>query len=106
MTDITHLPGEEFVRQGLQDLEQGETTTLEALLLQIGATRIRNAGVPVPDFPRHETDAELRLYFLLGEQHGNNAYSQYNAHIRRLISFEQSLEARSSRMRRTEQAAL
>jgi hypothetical protein len=41
-----------------------------------------------------------------GEQHGKNAYSQYNAHIRRLISFEQSLKARTSRMRKTEQAVL
>lgn len=93
--DLTGLPGEEMIRQGLADLMSGEES-VPALLIQIGASRMREAGLPVPQLPPPATSAELRLYSLLCLQHGANAYSQYNALLRRLISFEQALECRRS----------
>lgn len=95
-TDITELPGEEFLRQGLTDLAEG-TDSVASLLIQIGASRIREAGVTVPFFRPRDSAAELRLYDLLASEHGSGAYGQYNALLRRLISFERALEARHSR---------
>ena len=41
------LPGEELIRRGIADLSRGEETAL-ALLVSIGAERLRDAGLPVP----------------------------------------------------------
>lgn len=74
-----------MIRQGLDDLERQEET-VAALLVSIGAPRLRRAGVPVPEatFP----DPEHRLYLLLAEGGSDSAHSRYNAFIRRLVSFE------------------
>jgi hypothetical protein len=62
-----------------------------------GAAGEREAGVSVPFFQPHDSAADLRLYDLLASEHGRGAYGQYNALLRRLISFERALEARHSR---------
>ena len=82
------LPGEDLVGQGLQDLSRGEETA-GALLVSVGASRLRRAGLPVP---RALPDPEHRLYLLLARLHGDDAHSRYNALIRRLVSFERALE--------------
>lgn len=82
------LPGEELVRQGLDDLSRGRESA-EALLVSIGAPRLRRAGLEVM---RTIPDADHRLYCRLAKEHGDDAHSQYNALIRRLVSFEQALE--------------
>lgn len=81
------LPGGDVIRQGLADLEAGDET-VAALLVSIGAPRLRRAGVPVPEstFP----DPEHRLYLRLAAEHSDSAHSRYNAWIRRLVSFERS----------------
>jgi hypothetical protein len=83
------LPGEEMIRKGLEDFAAGRQT-IESLLLQIGATRLREAGVefagPI------DPDADHKLYYLLCETHDDGAHSQYNAWIRQLVSFERALE--------------
>ncbi len=81
-------PGEDLVRKGLADLAAGRETT-EALVVSIGAARLRNAGLAVPEPLR---DPEHRLYLLLAREHGDDAHSRYNALIRRLVSFERALE--------------
>lgn len=86
--DLGGLPGAELVEKGLFDLREGRPT-IEALLISIGAPRLRRAGLDVPE-GLHE--AEHRLYLLLGERYGDGAHSQYNALIRRLVSFERALE--------------
>jgi len=93
--DLTNLPGEEIIRQGLLDLTLGEES-VSSLMVQIGASRMREAGLAVPPFPVRDQAAELRLYSLLSSRHGVDAYSQYNALLRRLVSFERALECRLS----------
>jgi hypothetical protein len=77
-------PGEELVRQGLEDLARGQET-VPALLVSIGAHRLRRGGWAVP---RTIPKPEPRLYLLLAREFGDAAHSRYNALIRRLVSFE------------------
>jgi len=90
------LPGADLVVAGIQDLERGRIT-VESLLVCIGAPRLRAAGVQIPDPPPMEHSPEMSLYLALGEEHGRDAHSQYNALIRRLTSLESALERASSR---------
>lgn len=82
-------PGEELIDQGIADLKDG-LETVPSLLVSIGATRLKRAGIDVPentfDNPEH------RLYFLLSDLYGNGAHSKYNSYIRRLVSFERAAE--------------
>jgi hypothetical protein len=83
---VPHLPGEDLVLQGIRDLERGVESP-EALLVSIGAPRLRRLGFALPNaLPT----PEQRLYKLLSEEHGDAAHSRYNALIRRLVSFEQA----------------
>jgi len=82
------LPGADLVRAGFRDIENG-VESIEALLVQIGAPRLRRLGFDVADTSRYPED---RLYEKLSELHGNAAHSQYNALIRRLVSFERAAE--------------
>jgi hypothetical protein len=80
------LPGADLVRQGTQDLEAGRES-IEALLVSIGAPRLRSIGVELTTpiaFPEH------KLYGLLADEKGDAAHSAYNALIRRLVSFERA----------------
>ena len=82
------LPGGDLVRQGVQDLQAG-SVTIPALLVSIGAPRLRRAGLRVPaalDRPEH------RLYEVLLREHALTAHSRYNALVRRLVSFERAAE--------------
>jgi hypothetical protein len=80
------LPGEELVRKGLSDLEQGRES-VEALLVSIGAPRLKALGFRVPpSFPA----PEHRLYALLATKDSDSAHSRYNALVRRLVSFERA----------------
>lgn len=81
------LPGGDFVAEGLADLRHGRET-VAALLVSIGAPRLRAAGV---DIPVALTQPEHRLYARLYEAHGDAAHSRYNALVRRLVSFERAL---------------
>lgn len=82
------LPGADLVKQGLADLAR-EAETIEALLVSIGAPRLRKAGIHVPS---PLTEPEHRLYHVLACRHGDDAHSRYNALIRRLVSFERAIE--------------
>jgi len=86
------LPGADLVRQGLEDLERG-LESIPALLVAIGAPRLRRAGVPVPEIPI--ASPERRLYELLASAEPDAAHSRYNALIRRLVSFERAAECGS-----------
>lgn len=86
--ELEGLPGAELIRRGLADLEAGDGT-VEALLVSIGAPRLRRAGVPVT---HPLPDPEHALYELLRIDHGAAAHSRYNALVRRLVSFERALE--------------
>ena len=92
---LATLPGGEFLGPGLEDLRSG-TPSIEALLLLIGRSRLRAAGIDVPTTLALPPDGpELALYALLQREHGDEAHSRYNALIRRLVSLERALECAS-----------
>ena len=82
------LPGAELVSAGLADLERGRES-VEALLVSIGAERLKSVGI---DGPSPLPSPEKRLYGLLAAEHGDAAHSRYNALVRRLVSFERAAE--------------
>lgn len=82
----SNLPGAELIEQGLTDLASG-SETIESLLVSISAPRLRALGYAVPAIFEHP---ELRLYQLLAHQHGDGAHSQYNALVRRVVSFQRA----------------
>jgi hypothetical protein len=83
------LPGAELVEKGVHDLELG-LETVEALIVSIGAPRLRRLGLAVPE---PLTEPEHRLYRILADVHGDAAHSRYNALVRRLVSFERAATA-------------
>jgi hypothetical protein len=78
-----------LVRDGIADLERG-VESVPALLVSIGAPRLRRIGfaVPEPAIP----SPELRLYERLAESDPDSAHDRYNALVRRLVSFESAAE--------------
>ncbi len=88
--DVTHdrLPGAELVTDGLTDLAVGKESVV-ALLVSIGAPKLRRCGIHVP---AAFDEPHLRLYRLLQREYGDAAHSRYNALVRRLVSFEHALE--------------
>jgi hypothetical protein len=83
------LPGNDLVRQGIEDLCRG-VESVPALLVSIGAPRLRLLGLEVPE--NIISLPERRLYQLLWSDDPDVAHSRYNALIRRLISFERAAE--------------
>lgn len=83
------LPGAEVIETGLRDLHEGHET-IAALLVAIGAPRLRTIGLDIPD-PLPD-DPERRLYDLLSRDDSDSAHSRYNAFIRRLVSYERAAE--------------
>ena len=94
--DRSQLPGADLVDAGIKALARNELT-VEALLVAIGASRLRAAGVELPDTAIVPSHPEVALYELIGASHPNDTHSRYNSLIRRLISFERALERRRSR---------
>lgn len=89
VVNLEALPGGEMVRKGIEDLA-ARRETAEALLVAIGADRLRGAGIALPD--RVPEDPEHRLYALLASTEDDSAHSRYNAMIRTLVSFERAVE--------------
>ena len=83
---LTAYPGGDLVGEGMADLSQGRET-IPAMLVSIGAPRLRRLGLAVPEvvisFPEH------RLYERLAEADPDSAHSRYN---KRLVSFENAAE--------------
>ena len=82
------LPGAELIRAGLQDLSSG-IESIPALIVLIGAPRLRRLGFDVPDAPFLPED---RLYEKLAAEDSDSAHTRYNALIRALTSFERAAE--------------
>jgi len=83
------LPGEELIEAGVRDLRE-QRETVEALLVAIGAPRLRRLEIQLPDVL--PDDPERRLYDLLAKDEPDSAHSRYNALIRRLVSYERAAE--------------
>ncbi len=90
--NFRELPGGDLIEAGLADLQAGLETE-NALLVSIGASRLRDAGVDVPS--SYIRDAEHRLYTLLAQSDSDGAHGRYNALVRRLVSFERAIECAS-----------
>lgn len=83
------MPGEDLIEAGLKDLRAGRES-IAALLVAIGAPRLRRLGLNLPaDLP---SNPEHRLYDLLAKDDSDSAHSRYNAYIRRLVSYERAAE--------------
>ena len=80
--------GEELVRAGLEDLARGVRST-PALLVSIGAPRLRKLGHSIPN---PIAMPERALYDHLCEADCATAHSRYNALVRRLVSYERAAE--------------
>ena len=99
--DTTGLPGAALIEQGLRDLAMGHESEA-ALLVLIGAPRLRQLGCDVPEAPTewsaapHDPSPEHRLYARLALTHADSAHSRYNALIRTLVSFERAGACESS----------
>lgn len=83
------LPGSDLITAGVCDLRDGRET-IAALLVAVGAPRLRRLGMELPD--QLPGDPEHRLYALLDQEDSDSAHSRYNALIRRLVSFERAAE--------------
>lgn len=83
------FPGGDLIDKGLADLTAGRET-VESLLVSIGAPRLRRAGIPVPD--ETFSNPERRLYDRLALEDSDAAHGRYNALVRRLVSFESTVE--------------
>ncbi|MDQ3213582.1 MAG: hypothetical protein M3Q85_12960 [Acidobacteriota bacterium] len=81
------LPGADVVQEGIHDLRAGRET-IAALVVSVGAPRLRRLGLELPGVA---PGAEHRLYALLSLSGPASAHSRYNALIRRLVSFERAL---------------
>jgi hypothetical protein len=83
------LPGSDLVRTGMLDL-QNQRETIAALLVAIGAPKLRRLGLNLPS--TLPSNPEHRLYDLLSLDGPDSAHSRYNALIRKLVSFERAME--------------
>jgi hypothetical protein len=97
---IVGLPGEALIREGLADFESGRCT-IPACLVGMAQSRLRRAGLITGVVACAPPEPERQLYRLLREE-GGDAYSRYNALIRELVSFEQALDQRQSKLLKAE----
>jgi hypothetical protein len=84
------LPGAELVERGVLDLAAGRHTA-EALLVAIGAPRLRALGFDLPEALPEEPE---RALWVLLDTSGQDVHSAFNALRRRLVSFQRALERR------------
>lgn len=86
---MNSLPASDLVSTGIVDL-QNERETIPALLVAIGAPKLRRLGLILP--ATLPPDPEHRLYDLLSRNGADSAHSKYNALIRKLVSFQRAIE--------------
>jgi len=89
LSDFNQFPGGELIRRGVEDLAEARESA-EALLVLIGAPRLRRLGFDIPEVKG--MPPEHRLYDLLRRSDPDGAHSRYNALIRRLVRFERAVE--------------
>jgi argininosuccinate lyase len=80
------LPGSDLIQEGLNDLKRG-VESVPALVVSIGAPRLRRLGLDVPSpFPT----PEFRLYEHLRKLDSGGAHARYNDLLGTLVSFERA----------------
>ena len=98
MSALENLPGGDLIRAGLRDAAVG-IESVESLLVEIAASRLRESGLQVPAMRPAVLDAEIRLHRLLAKTHGDDAHGRYNALLRRIVSFTRALDATAATRR-------
>ncbi|MBI2802749.1 MAG: hypothetical protein HYX63_21160 [Gammaproteobacteria bacterium] len=93
------FPGADLIAQGLDDL-LAHRHTANALLVAIGAPRLRRLELDLPADNRLPQHPEHLLYDLLASQEPQSAHANYNALIRRLVSYERARELAIERANR------
>jgi hypothetical protein len=92
----SEIPGSDLVEAGLRDLAAG-LSTVPALIVSIGAPRLRQLGFEVV---APIEDADHALYLMLAADDLDRAdagHGRYNALVRRLVSFERAVACAGSR---------
>ncbi|HKU77507.1 MAG TPA: hypothetical protein VJR02_26565 [Pyrinomonadaceae bacterium] len=84
---MSSLPANDLIVTGIEDLQRNRET-IPALLVAIGAPKLRSLGLEVPE--NLPSNPEHRLYDLLAVSGPDSAHSKYNALIRKLVSFERA----------------
>ncbi len=85
------FPGADLIARGLDDLRL-HRYTIHALIVAIGAPRLRALALDLPPDDQLPECPEHRLYDLLASSEPQNAHASYNALIRRLVSYEHARE--------------
>lgn len=86
------LPGADLILPGVEDLQEGKSRTVGALLIAIASARLSNAGL-VFCKEHLEVEPEMTLYRQLYDER-EDAYPYYNALLDSLGSFCNALEFR------------
>ncbi|MEL7508696.1 MAG: hypothetical protein AAFN42_15295 [Cyanobacteria bacterium J06554_1] len=88
--NLKELPGAELILPGLEDLHNGKSDTVGALLITIASRRLTAAGL---QFPKSNLmpEPELTLYDRLRNER-DDPYPYYNALLNSLNSFCNALE--------------
>jgi hypothetical protein len=94
--ELQHLPEGDLILEGLDDLERG-VESVPALLVSIGAPRLRQLGLRVPEGTI--ASPEHRLYEHLARFDTDSAHARYNALVRRLVRFEHAAALERTRLR-------
>ncbi len=92
---LAGLPGAELIAAGLREVAAGDVT-VRACLVWIAQPRLQRLGLFPPGAPVVIHEPELTLYRLLVRQGVGDPYQEYNALLRRLVSFERSLDWRAA----------
>lgn len=71
---MTSLPGNDLIVAGIEDLRH-QRATVAALLVAIGAPKLRSLGLKLPE--NLPTSPEHRLYDLLSVSEPDSAHSKY-----------------------------
>jgi hypothetical protein len=85
---MNSFPANDLITAGIEDL-QDRRETIAALLVAIGAPKLRSLGLELPE--NLPSNPEHRLYDLLSATEPDSAHSKYNALIRKLVSFERAI---------------
>ena len=85
------LPANDLITAGIRDLRE-RRETIAALLVSIGAPKLRSLGLKIPNIPASfSAFPEHRLYDVLAKDNSDAAHSKYNSLIRKLVSFERAI---------------
>ena len=93
--ELQELPGAELILPGLEDLHNGNSETVGALLVAIASTRLIEAGLSFST-SHLVPEPELTLYDRLQNER-DDAYPYYNALLNSLHSFCSALELAKDR---------